>query len=326
MGMQWKGLTGIGKELGYAQFISPTRKIAVNNGNANTLRIGEEDSTANGTRYLYRNVVTGFDEEFNWEQWVTARNIGEILELALGEVVTTPLGGSEFQHDFSIADVLPSFTISVDRGDMVNPTFQVAGCKINTFTLENSARGVLQATVDGVGKMHRRTGALTLSDADRIEWGRKPFIFQQLYATKGYAGAAQAVDLRMMRVSISLGNNLVTDKVTSDGGYYINSLPEGELMVTGAFDKEFDNYDDYEAFIGDQQLDLTLTWTGELMSAYNHKLVIDIPNAVITSEALPEVAGGSDQMTFTVEFTGKYYVTDSKCISMQLINDIASYG
>lgn len=325
--MRWKGLQGVGEEGTYSEFTAPTRKIAVNRGNAITTPAREDASQATGSRYLYRSVLLGLDEALDWEQWVTPRNIGEVLKWALGASDPTDLGDDSYQHEITIATELPSFTLSVDRGIDTNPTFQIAGCKINTLTLENSARGILSASVDGVGRFHRNTSSLSASAADLAQFGNAPFIFQQLAVGKGIAGAAQANDTRITRISVSFLNNLVTDKVTSDGSFYIHELPEGELMVTGAFDKQFQDLAEFNAMVGDSRLDLTLTWIGGLIGGSNYyTLVIDLPNLAITSEPLPEISGGNEQQILTVEFVAKYFAnSDNKVASATLINNIASY-
>jgi len=324
--MQWKGVQGFAEEANYSEFTDPTRKIGVTRGNARTILAREEASQATGSRIIYRSTLLGFDEEYDWEQWVSPRNIGEILKWTFGTSVPTDLGGGSWQHDITIATELPSFTLSVDRGIAVNPTFQLAGCKINNLTFENVARGVLTSTTEGVGRFHRNTDALSVSAADRAGFGDNPFIFQQLAVAKGIGGAAQSNDLHVMRVSLSFLNNLVVDKNTSDGSYYIHELPEGELQVTGAFDKQFEDLAEFNAMVGDDRLDLTFTWTGAIIAGTDrYQLSIDLPNAAITSEPLPEIAGGNEQQVLTVEFVGRYYTSDDKVVSAQLINNIASY-
>jgi len=329
MAMQWQGLTEITEEGSYAGFATGGRVIAVDRGSAAPDRIGEEDSRATQTRVAaYRSTLLGIDEPYSFDLKVTGVNIGEILKWALGAANSSgDLGGGTYRHTFTLANVLESFTLAFDRGVTPQPRCQIAGCKVNTLTFENAARDILGATVEGVGKIHRFNGAMTVSEANKANFAMKPFIFANLEVRKGLDGAAQAVDTQLERVSVAINNTLATDVVTSDGSKYINRLPEGELAVTGAFDVEFQDRNTYNVFIGNQQLDLTFVWVGdEIVAAGNrYRLALDLPNCIITTLPLPEIAGGSDRQMQTVDFVAIYDLTDQRVIRAQLVNGVVSY-
>lgn len=315
--MQWKGVLGLAKEASWGDWTAPSRKIAINRGTQTTERLGEDGSRATANRYMYRSVLLGLNEAGDWEQDVSYKNIGEILYATFGGVSSG--AGPPYTHTYSIGTSLPSYTLSIFRGISATPTIQVAGFKVNTLTLENEARGILHATVEGVGKMHRTYAALTLAAGDHTQFKLQPFVFKNLAATIGLGGGAPASDTTLERVSITIDNQLQTDEAAADGSYYISGLQEDKVIVTGAFDKEFTNYNEFNQYIANGQLDVVLTWTRG-----NYSLSLDIPDAVITNDPLPEISGAGRQM-LTVEFTGQYSTSDSKVISGALINDVASY-
>lgn len=321
MAQQWKGLMGIGEEFRWGTWTPPTTKIAVNNLSARTLRVGEDGSHVTGNRYFYRTPMTALDEEFSWEQWVTSRNIGDVLEWAFGRVADGGVPGA-YTHTYSTARELRSFTLSLDRDVDDNPTYQLCGCKINELTLENAARAPLIATVAGAGKEHRHASALTLLTADHTRFGRNPFRFHHLLFSKGLDGATPTTDTTIERFSVTLNNQLITQVNTANRSLYIAKLPEGELMVTGAFDKEFDDRDEFDSFIAEDQLDMQAVWT----DGNNHSLSLDLPNCRIITDDLPDVAGGSERQLITVEFVAMYSVADAEVISGVLTNDIENYS
>lgn len=318
--ISWQGQMGIGKETVYGTAVAPTRYIECQRGNAEITAARVISEEARGTRWQYRDLKTGLDYTFSLEMWAHPENVGEILEAALGALSSAVLVGDEKRHTIVPASSLPSLSISVDRAVGASPTFRLAGAKIDTLTLENTARDVLRLTVDGAAQKHALVAALSPAEADYADLSIHPFIFKDLAFTKGYNGVAPSADTTIERFMVSIVNNLVRDKVTAQGTDYIAALPEGILVVTGAFDREFEDVNDFNAFVADQQLDIVATWTGASMGTNNYRLQLDIPNARITTLPLPEIAGTSARGVYTVEFHALYYVTDTRVLAAILDN------
>jgi hypothetical protein len=139
--------------------------------------------------------------------------------------------------------------------------------------------------------------------------------------TTGYGGSAPSADTTIERVSVTITNNLITDKVSATGTDYIAALPEGILQVTGAFDREFEDVTDFNAFVADNQLDIVATWTGSSMGTNDFQLQLDLPNCRITTHPLPQIAGTSERGMYTVEFKALYYTTDSRVMAVILDNE-----
>ena len=325
MGQKWEGALGIGKEASYAGGVAPAIYIAVVRGNAETERISPEDNRATGQRPLFRSVITGLDFSFSWEQWAEPRNLGELLELAIGTPTpSTPGGfsGDETRHTFDHAASLDSFSLSVDRGVSGSPTKRYIGARINTFTLVSAARDIVTVTVDGFAQQESDVAALA-PDLDEFEYD--PFTFDELSMSIGLGGAAIALDQAIERFSMTVSNDLISDKVTANSTLYIAELPLGSLRVSGEFDREFESLTEYNAFVANSQLDMVCIWSGDTMDSNPYRLYIDIPNARITSLPLPEIAGASERSTYTVAYEGFYYATDSRALQIILDNDITSY-
>lgn len=320
--ISWEGQMGIGKETGgYGVAVTPTRYIECQRGNAEVTAARAVSEEARGTRWQYRDLKVGLDYAFNLEMWAHPESVGELFEAALGSLSSGDLAGAgEKRHTIVPASSLPSLSLSVDRGVGASPTFRLAGAKIDTLTLENTARDVLRLTVEGAAQQHELVAALSPTDSDYADLSIAPFIFKDLSFTKGYNAASPSADTTIERFMISVVNNLVRDKVTAEGTDYIAALPEGILVVTGAFDREFEDVNDFNAFVADQQLDIVATWTGSSMGTDDYALQVDVPNARITTLPLPEIAGTSERGMYTIEFHALYYVTDERVLAIILDN------
>jgi len=316
MSMEWEGVIGIAEEQVWGDaFRAATKKIACNTVSARTIPIVPDDTRATKTRMARLAVLTGLTEEFSWEQWVNPLNIGEVLKFVFGSVST----GGSYTHTYSMATTaggLPPFTLFVDRGVAASPTKAIAGAKINQITIENSVADILLATVEGVGRTSSSKEAMSISAADCARFATDPFIFSDLAYRQALNGVALAADETIENLSIVINNNIVTDKRSADGSLYIQEPKAGMLEVTGSYDKEFESYAEYNAFIANQQLDLSFTWTSG-----TNILQLLIPNARITALPLPDIGGSSDRAMVTIEFRGLYDCTDSYGISCILTND-----
>lgn len=325
MGQKWEGALGIGKEGSYGEGTAPAIYIAVVRANADTERISPEDGRATGQRPLFRSVITGLDFTFSWEQWAEPRNIGEILELLMGTLNTTTPGtftGDETRHTFDHASSIDSFSLSIDRGVGTSPAKRYVGARINTFTLESAPRDVVTVSVEGFAQQESNQAALAPSLA---EFEYDPFTFDELSMSIGLAGSAPALDQAIERVSITISNDLISDKVTANSTLYIAELPIGRFRVSGEFDREFESITEYNAFVANSQIDMLCEWNGDTIATNPYRLYVDIPNARITSLPLPEIAGASERSTYTVAFEGFYYSTDSRALQIILDNDVTSY-
>lgn len=322
--ISWQGQMGLASETVYGTPVDPARYVDVENGNTEATLVRVIGESARGTRWQYRDEKTGADYTFTWELWAAPNHIGENLFYALGAVSTATLEGSEKRHTFTPNSSLTSFTTSIDRAIGASPTFRLAGCKINSLSLENTARDILRLTAEGSGQKHDWAAAISPVDADYPSV--RPMQFKDLAFSKGYAGSAPSSDQTIERFMISIVNNLVTDKVTADGTDYISSLPEGVLEVTGAFDREFEDQTDFNNFVSDSQLDMLATWTGPSMGTNPYRLQLDLPNCRITTLPLPQIAGTSERGMYTVEFHALYYVTDTRVMAAILDNTVASYS
>lgn len=316
--ISWEGQMGVGEEDSYGAAVAVSRYIACQNGNIETTLIRVVSEEARGTRWQYRDVKTGIDYTFSWEQWGIPGEIGEAILYALGQVSSQVLDGTERRHTFTPAATLPSFTFSLDRATTATPTFRGMGTKINTLTFENTARDVLRLTIEGALQQHDWAAAISPDDSDYES--QRSFQFKDLAFSKGYNGAAPSSDQTIERFSCSIVNNIITDKVTANGTDYIAALPEGILEITGAFDREFEDVNDFNAFVADQQLDMLATWTGDSMGTNDFRLQIDLPNCRITTHPLPAIAGTSERGIYTVEFHALYYTTDSRVFAVMLDN------
>ena len=327
MGMRWDAIVGFAEEASWAAMISaPSKLIAVTRGNQVTERIAIEDARATKTKHPHQSVLVGLNETFSWEQWGTPNSIGEILKFTLGDVSSGVITGSEYRHTYSVVEDSPSFTFFIDRGIAISPTKRVAGCKINTLTLECTPRNVLVVSVDGAGKYSDKSASLAVDNDACISFEEEPFTFKDLIFKKVAGDGAVVQDESIERFSMSIAKNLTVDKVTANGSYYIGGLPEGMMAITGSFDKEFSDWDEYDAFVANERWQIEVTYQGASMGVNPYRLYISLPNTRLSAVPLPEVSGSNERMTGSFEFVGLYKCSEAKAISVILDNTTASYG
>jgi len=317
MSMEWEGVIGLAREQNWGDaFVAATKKIACNTVSARTIPIVPDDVRATKTRMARLAVLTGLTEEFSWEQWVNPLNIGEVLLFLFGSVSTG--AGPPYTHTYSMATTaagLPGFTLFVDRGVSGTPTKAITGAKINQVTFENSAAEILLATPEGGGRTSSSKAAMTITSGDCTQFATDPFIFADLAYQQALNGVALANDQTIENLSIVINNNIVQDKRSADGSLYIQEQKAGMLEVSGSYDKEFESYAEYNAFIANQQLDMMFTWTSG-----SNVLRLILPNNRITNLPLPDIGGSSERAIVTIEFRTLYDCADDYGISCLLTN------
>lgn len=319
--MEWEGIVGVGEEQVWGDGLNqPQKLIGVVSAEQVVTPIIPEDNRATKSRARRVAVLCGLDYAFNWQQWVNRSNIGEVLEYLFGS--QSSAGSDPYTHTYAYVTTslgLPGFTLFVDRGIGANPADALMGCVMNQVVFENSAADILMATCEGVGRERSQEAAISLTSADCTRLGLDPFKFSQLTFKKGIDGAALVTDTTPERLSITITNNIVTDKRSADQSLYIQRPKAGIFEVTGAYDIEFEDYEEYDALVANQQLDVEATW-----SDGTYSLLLRVPNARITASPLGSIGGTSDRSMVTIEFSGLYDCDSSEVAHAVLVNDEAA--
>jgi hypothetical protein len=129
------------------------------------------------------------------------------------------LGADPSGTTYSLAETLPSFTLSVDR---VAKVFTYAGCKVNRAVFQGAQGGLLRLTLDIVAQSESVAAAGTFPS---LTLGvTQPYIFSDLALT--LASAAREVK----QFDLTIDNGLITDRFMNS--LVIVSAPEGDRTIS----------------------------------------------------------------------------------------------
>ncbi len=128
------------------------------------------------------------------------------------------LGADPSGTTYNLAEILPSFTLSVDR---VAKVFTYAGCKVNRAVFQGAQGGLLRLTLDIVAQSESVAVAGTFPS---LTLGvTQPYIFSDLALT--LASAAREVK----QFDLTIDNGLITDRFMNS--LVIVSAPEGDRAI-----------------------------------------------------------------------------------------------
>ena len=129
------------------------------------------------------------------------------------------LGADPSGTTYNLAEILPSFTLSVDR---VAKVFTYAGCKVNRAVFQGAQGGLLRLTLDIVAQSESVAVAGTFPS---LTLGvTQPYIFSDLALT--LASAAREVK----QFDLTIDNGLITDRFMNS--LVIVSAPEGDRAIS----------------------------------------------------------------------------------------------
>jgi hypothetical protein len=129
------------------------------------------------------------------------------------------LGAAPSGTTYALAETLPDFVLSVDRGPKV---FTYGGCKVNKAVFQGAEGSLLRLTLDIVGKTESVAAAgtfpaLTLTNAP-------PFIFSDLTLT------LQSAAREVKQFELAIDNRLATDRFMNS--LSATALPESDRLIS----------------------------------------------------------------------------------------------
>ena len=173
-----------------------------------------------------------------------------------------------------------------DVGGTVRP-FNYEGVKITDWTLN--------CALDEIVTLDLTLDAETVQTSDALETASyatnpEPFIFADGGLTWNDGGGAEAVLARS--ISITGANALDTDR-RYIGNTKGEPIANGEAMITGTIDMEFEDLDQYTEFVNGTEGILVLTLTGTTIPSESNpfKIVVTMQNVRWEPQATPVVSG-----------------------------------
>ena len=303
----------LGKESSFGTEASPTRYIDLARETFTTRHdwIIPELASARWPRYALKGPIR---VEGSLDMYVRADNVGELLMAVLGSCLTSQPdpdnAPSVYEHHFTPADSLPSYTIHV-ASEVTGRKF--LGCVARRLELTCAVGELLGASVDFLGREEQPLTPGTPS------WGEAPFFtFADLleFSVGGSAVSVRAFTLR-------IENDLVDDWYLL-GDRRLAEVPVRGINVEGSFDLKFSDRTHLDRFLNAEETYVLIKFQGpEIEGGKPYWLEILLPRVVYTA------AGANidrrELLVEGVEFRALYHEAADRIIDILLRNKVTGY-
>ena len=281
----------IGKEATYGTAATPAVQLEFLNTSLNQTNTPVESEALVGAVTTPYYSIVGSKVEGDVAIEVHPDNIGLIIGSALGSEKAV-VGTTSYTHEFTPVKgggSLPSVTVVVDKKADV---FTYSGLKVDTFTLETDPSSLLTSTISFIGQKEQLTGTIQELSASELD----PYNFNHMKICFGTAGAeATTVIDQAVNFSFTYANNLENDLFVADGTQYMAEIDYQKRDITfdieTLYDSDTNTYRENNYKTGAKMsVKVEFTHNSEVVSGTKYKLVLDMPNCVIT-EAPNDVSG-----------------------------------
>lgn len=234
---------------------------------------------------------------------------GILLKHIFGSV-TSSGAVAPYTHTFKIDSLPVGMTFEKQFTDLsVAKYFQYTGCKVNSFKLTARTEGMIDCSVNLMGKKEVVSGESF--DSVATDLGHTPF--DSMDASIAEGGSELAI---VTEIDFTLENGL-------DGGNYVidrtgqrRSLPAGTSRVSGNVRAVFEDVTLYNKAINNTETSLTVSFTkgvGTGESAGNEKFTLQVPELIFSPNA--PVVSGPAGVVVELPFEG-YYSNDGNASAM----------
>ncbi|MFH8039050.1 MAG: phage tail tube protein [Candidatus Aenigmatarchaeota archaeon] len=251
IGLGYNTWVGIGEETTYGQAGSITKYVELNSGGDGITL--SEDRIENASVYgIYRPYTKTIQGNISVSGSLTFdmryEGFEKFLLVAFGTCTTTSLGSGAYQHKFTIADQLTkSLTLQINK-DLY--AFNYLGMMINSLEFKVASGGFLTLTVNFVGK-----------DVGTATAGTPTFPTAPFVIFSDGAITYNSVSKNIKELTISINNNLLTDRRFIGSRTIAQPLRGGKVEVTGSFSVEFESLNEYNDFRNATVRSLVATFT-----------------------------------------------------------------
>lgn len=246
-------------------------------------------------------VDTGFD--------ITVIEKGHVIGSAAYDHVFTPIAGGG-------SNSLPSLSVTIDRQVDVHG---YSGLKVNTLSLDATAKDYLRSTISLTGKTEENNKALE----DLAYESRAPFIFRGGQVTID----TYTYEAEITSVAINYSNNLEDGQWTMGSGLYMIEPEVQKRMITITLESLYNPTIDAirsSKFKGGVTASVVLYFVSSesVETDINYQLKIEMPYVQITS-ASPNVSG-PDRITISLDGTALEGASEA-CTVTLTDNQAAAY-
>ena len=303
---------GISNESTYKTYVAPTRFYELLD---ESLQWNKQVKQGAGLRVgsrvarAARRVVAAGDGGGDFSIEAVSKGMGLLWAACLGTGTSTLVSGSTYQQNFTLADAPTSLTVQkglVQAGGTVD-AYSFLGCMVESweFGFPNNDIATLKATVDAGDLSTAQSYAAPSYPAAPVNL----FQFANASISTGTFTAATTTTLPSAATatvnvrggSISVNNNLTTDRYNAGGAGRKSKPTVGIRSITGSLTIEYDSTTYRDLVLNDGSLTLVVTLTAGALSVGNETLTVALP-AIKFDNALPQ-ANGSDLIVQSMNFT-----------------------
>ena len=303
---------GIVAESTYKTFVAPTRFYEMT-GESLTwnkqikqgmgLRVGSR--VARAARRTY--VAGDGNGDFTVE--AVSKGMGLLWQACLGSGVSTLVGGTTYQHNFTLGDTLPSLTTQVgivQAGGTVD-AYSWLGCTVGQweFDFPNADIASLKTTLD-IGDIATAQTYATPS------YPTAPTLYQFANGSISTGAITPATTTTMPTAAtptanirggtLTVSNALTQDRYNFGGAGRKRQPTVGLRAITGTLEIEYDSTTYRDLILNDGALTLLINYTGAALSTGTEQLSV-LVSSVRLEGALPQ-PNGTDLIRQSVTFTG----------------------
>lgn len=305
---------GFGPEVTFGTIVTPTRwlefitesfdlKKMIKQGQG--LRVGSRVGRSG------RRVVVTREAGGSIEMEAISKGLGLWLQSLMGAATSTLVSGTTWQQVFTLADVMPMFTLQrgLPRVDGTVAAHTFSGCTASTveFDFPSADLVKIKADIDA-----RDVSTVTAYTTPTYAAGASLFSFAGASITTGALTAPTTVALASSPTSLAtvrggsvkIDHKLTTNRFNAGAAGLKSRQPVGLREVSGKLTIEHDQTFDFVAAINaETPMNLIFTWTTPVaLSVGFETLQIVIPEVKLDG-SFPK-ANGTDLITHDVTFQG----------------------
>jgi len=247
---------------------------------------------------------------------VNSSNCGLLFLSLFGKVTSTQQGGtSAYQHIFEKDNSTitnPSLSFYFDRG-LSKKSYNL--CVVKSVSMKGTADNIVSLDADILFRTEADyTGSLTPTWAEL-----NPFLFYQ--TTIKIAGTSNTTSVAEWNVMID--NGTITQRVLNLSQDVNEILTVGKFTATGSMNVYFENETERAKFLEGTSTTIQIIVEGATIeSTYKHKLDISLKNVKYTAYPFGDLNG---LLGATVNFDNFYSISDSKSVTLTLVNTTTAY-
>jgi hypothetical protein len=230
----------------------------------------------------------------------------------LGSKSTEQLATGVYQHTVTPTDTIKSFTARVGAEQFERV---IAGCLIDTLTVEAVAGEIATTTLSLVGASETKTniGSPVFGTVRELNFNE---------ATVSI-GASTVSYVRAFRLRVN--NNVAVDRMYAlRKSEEMNRVEVGRRAVDGSLDLQFADSTEYDRFLAGDEFSLNVKFEGETISdTHKYTVEIDLPKITYTSDAAPLITR-REPIRITAPFRAMYDSTSGYDVAVKVTNTESS--